>query len=102
MRPTSAFEVTMIQLILTSPFQSQDLEQALAYRQPEDVLVLMQDAVVAATAPQWCARLSGVPLYVMREDLQARGLQQRIGLDLDMAGLVALIAEKGSPQTWAG
>ncbi len=54
----------------------------------------MQDAVVAATAPQWCTRLAGVPLYVMREDLQARGLQQRIGLDLDMAGLVALIAEK--------
>lgn len=47
----------MIQLILTSPFQSQDLEQALTYRQPEDVLVLMQDAVVAATAPQWCAQI---------------------------------------------
>ncbi|MBM1140401.1 sulfurtransferase complex subunit TusB [Aeromonas salmonicida] len=98
----------MIQLILTSPFLSQDLEQALCYRQPDDLLVLMQDAVIAATAPQWCERLADIPLYVMREDLQARGLQQRIGmdldldLDLDMAGLVALIAEKGSPQTWGG
>ena len=92
----------MIQLILTSPFQSQELEQALAYRQSDDVLVLMQDAVVAATAPLWSERLTGVPLYVMREDLQARGLQSRIGMDLEMAGLVALIAEKGSPQTWGG
>ena len=91
----------MIQLILTSPFQSRELEQALAYRQPDDVLVLMQDAVVAATAPLWSERLTGVPLYVMREDLQARGLQSRIGVDLEMADLVALIAEKGSPQTWA-
>ncbi|MFQ2216207.1 sulfurtransferase complex subunit TusB [Aeromonas dhakensis] len=92
----------MIQLILTSPFQSRELEQALAYRQPDDVLVLMQDAVVAATAPLWSERLTGVPLYVMQEDLQARGLQSRIGMDLEMADLVALIAEEGSPQTWGG
>ncbi|MFC5704655.1 sulfurtransferase complex subunit TusB [Aeromonas eucrenophila] len=92
----------MIQLVLNSPFLSQDLEQALRYRDTEDVLVLMQDAVVAATAPQWCARLVGIPLYVMEEDLKARGLQGRIGMELDMAGLIALIAEQGSPQTWAG
>ncbi|MNH36732.1 Protein TusB [compost metagenome] len=92
----------MIQLVLNSPFLSQDLEQALRYRDAEDVLVLMQDAVVAATAPQWCTRLVGIPLYVMEEDLKARGLQGRIGMELDMPGLIALIAEQGSPQTWAG
>lgn len=92
----------MIQLVLNSPFLSQDLEQVLRYRDAEDVLVLMQDAVVAAMAPQWCARLVGIPLYVMEEDLKARGLQGRIGMELDMAGLIALIAEQGSPQTWAG
>ncbi|MGY3902766.1 sulfurtransferase complex subunit TusB [Aeromonas lusitana] len=92
----------MIQLVLSSPFQSQDLEQALRYRDASDLLVLMQDAVVAAAAPVWCERLAGIPLYVMGEDLQARGLQSRIGMDLDMAGLIGLIAEHGSPQTWAG
>ena len=30
----------------------------------------------------------------MQEDLQARGLQHRVGNVLDMAGLVALIAQK--------
>lgn len=91
----------MIQLVLSSPFLGQGLEQALRYRDASDPLVLMQDAVVAAAAPMWCERLAGIPLYVMREDLQARGLQGRIGMELDMAGLIALIAEQGSPQTWA-
>ena len=52
----------MIQLVLNSPFLSQDLEQVLRYRQDADLLVLMQDAVVATTAPQWCERLNGIPL----------------------------------------
>lgn len=49
----------MIQLVLNSPFLNQDLEQALRYRQAEDPLVLMQDAVVAVVAPEWCERLLG-------------------------------------------
>ena len=92
----------MLHLILNSPFQSQALAEALSYLQPEDELVLMQDAVIAASAPQWNARLAGIPLYVMQEDLHARGLQHRVGNVLDMAGLVALIAQKGSPRTWGG
>ncbi|MBV7599480.1 sulfurtransferase complex subunit TusB [Aeromonas sp. sia0103] len=92
----------MIQLVLNSPFLNQDLEQALRYRQAEDPLVLMQDAVVAVVAPEWCERLAGIPLYVMEEDLRARGLPCRIGMELDMPGLISLIAEHGSPQTWAG
>lgn len=91
----------MIQLVLSSPFLGQGLEQALRYRDASDPLVLMQDAVVAAAALMWCERLAGIPLYVMGEDLKARGLQGRIGMELDMAGLIALIAEQGSPQTWA-
>ncbi|WP_421283847.1 sulfurtransferase complex subunit TusB [Aeromonas veronii] len=92
----------MLHLILNSPFQSQALAQALSYLQSGDELVLMQDAVIAACAPQWCEQLAGIPLYVMQEDLQARGLQHRVGNVLDMAGLVALIAQKGSPRTWGG
>ncbi|MGN5138365.1 sulfurtransferase complex subunit TusB [Aeromonas sp. 164P] len=92
----------MLHLILNSPFQSQALAEALSYLQPEDELVLMQDAVIAASVPQWSERLVGIPLYVMQEDLQARGLQHRVGNVLDMAGLVVLIAQKGSPRTWGG
>lgn len=92
----------MLHLIMNSPFQSQALAQALAYCQPEDELVLMQDAVIAASASHWCEQLAGIPLYVMQEDLQARGLSHRVGTEIDMAGLVALIAQKGSPLTWGG
>ncbi|MCE9850461.1 sulfurtransferase complex subunit TusB [Aeromonas allosaccharophila] len=92
----------MLHLILNSPFQNQALAQALSYLQPEDELVLMQDAVIAASAPQWSEQLADIPLYVMQEDLQARGLHHRVGNVLDMAGLVALIAQKGSPRTWGG
>lgn len=92
----------MLHLILNSPFQSQALAEALSYLQPEDELVLMQDAVIAAAAPKWCERLAGIPLYVMQDDLQARGLHHGIGIALDMAGLVALIAKNGSPRTWGG
>lgn len=92
----------MLHLILNSPFQSQSLADALSYFQPGDELVLMQDAVIAASAPHWCERLAGIPLYVMAEDLQARGLPHQVGSALDMAGLVGLIAQKGSPRTWAG
>ncbi|WP_349920086.1 sulfurtransferase complex subunit TusB [Aeromonas veronii] len=91
----------MIQLVLSSPFLGQALEQALRYRDVSDPVVLMQDAVVAAMAPVWCERLAGVPLYVMQEDLLARGMQGRIGMELDMTGLINLIAEQGSPLTWA-
>lgn len=91
----------MIQLVLSSPFLGQALAQALRYRDAGDPLVLMQDAVVAATAPVWCERLAGIPLYVMQEDLMARGLQSRIGMTLDIPGLIGLIADHGSPQTWS-
>ncbi|GJA09151.1 hypothetical protein KAM334_04620 [Aeromonas caviae] len=57
---------------------------------------------MAAAAPGWCERLADVPLYVMKEDLQARGLSSGIGMELDMPGLIRLIVEHGSPQTWGG
>ncbi|MGL5030315.1 MAG: sulfurtransferase complex subunit TusB [Aeromonas sp.] len=92
----------MLHLVMNSPFQSQALADALAYLQPEDELVLMQDAVIAATAPIWCQRLAGISLYVMQEDLLARGLHPQVGIVLNMAGLVARIEQNGSPRTWMG
>jgi tRNA 2-thiouridine synthesizing protein B len=99
--PTSASEVPVIQLILNSPFMSQDLELALRYRMEGDLVVLMQDAVMAAAAPGGASAWQTSP-YVMKEDLQARGLSSGIGMELDMPGLIRLIAEHGSPQTWGG
>ena len=64
----------MIQLILNSPFMSQDLELALRYRMEGDLVVLMQDAVMAAADPTWCDGLAEIPLYSLKADPQKRGL----------------------------
>jgi tRNA 2-thiouridine synthesizing protein B len=74
----------------------------LRYRQDADLLVLMQDAVVADDGPAVVRAIERDPPLCDGEDLKARGLSPRIGMELDMAGLIKLIAEQGSPQTWAG
>ncbi|MCC4265948.1 sulfurtransferase complex subunit TusB [Oceanimonas baumannii] len=94
----------MLHTVKYSPLSDQSLEQALRYLQPGDRLVLWQDAVIAATLPAWQARLQQLAgagcLYVMQEDLDARGLVAGVGELLTMAGLVELVIEQGSPTAW--
>ena len=94
----------MLHTVKYSPFARHDLEQALAQMQNDDRLLLWQDAVIAVTVPVWQTRLQaladGGRLYVMQEDLQARGLKHELGEPVTMAGLVELVAKLGSPQAW--
>lgn len=94
----------MLHTVKQSPFGHGNLLQALHYMADEDRLLLWQDAVIAVTVPAWRQRLqplaSAGRLYVMQEDLQARGLQSDLGQLLTMSELVALVAELGSPQAW--
>ncbi|AEY02952.1 Intracellular sulfur oxidation protein DsrH [Oceanimonas sp. GK1] len=94
----------MLHTVKHSPFSHHSLELAMGYLQPGDQLVLWQDGVIAATLPAWQARLQPLAdaggLFVMQEDLEARGLEPVIGTPLTMAGLVELIAAQGSPTAW--
>ncbi|MFM5465551.1 sulfurtransferase complex subunit TusB [Aeromonas simiae] len=90
----------MLHLVMSSPFTSSALEQYLAYRSADDALVLLQDGVIAASAPQHASRLQGVALYVLEEDLKARGLEAKVGTLITMTGLVDLVARLGSPHSW--
>ncbi|WP_107851800.1 sulfurtransferase complex subunit TusB [Oceanimonas marisflavi] len=94
----------MLHTVKHSPFSHRSLERALHYLQPGDHLVLWQDGVIAATLPAWQARLQPLAddgrLHVMREDLDARGLEPVIGKPLTMAGFVELVATQGSPTAW--
>ncbi|ALP41728.1 sulfurtransferase complex subunit TusB [Aeromonas schubertii] len=90
----------MLHLVMSSPFASRSLEQCLAHRTAGDPVVLLQDGVIAACTQTWLSRLQGVPLYVLQEDLQARGLSALEGQSISMGGLVDLIAEYGSPLSW--
>ncbi|WP_375056896.1 sulfurtransferase complex subunit TusB [Zobellella sp. DQSA1] len=94
----------MLHTVRHSPFSHQDLTQALFYMQEGDRLLLWQDAVIAAVVPAWQVRLQALSdsgcLYVMREDLQARGLNTALGEPITMDELVGLVAAWGSPQAW--
>ncbi|MBU3824494.1 MAG: sulfurtransferase complex subunit TusB [Candidatus Oceanisphaera merdipullorum] len=99
----------MLHTVKHSPFSHQALAHALAALQPDDQLLLWQDGVIAATVGQgqaflWQAPLQALAnsrrLYVMAEDVQARGLSLTIGLPISMSEWVALVATWGSPQAW--
>ncbi|MFP2771028.1 sulfurtransferase complex subunit TusB [Oceanisphaera sp. KMM 10153] len=94
----------MLHTVKHSPFGYQSLDQALQHMQGQDRLLLWQDAVIAATVPAWLVRLQPLAdtgrLYVMEEDLQARGLFHDVGESITMEGLVDLVAELGGSQAW--
>lgn len=97
----------MLHTIKYSPFSHQALNQALSQLQPEDRLLLWQDGVIAAsmtTAVPWQTQLQALAsqgrLYVMQEDLAARGLTHQVGELIYMADWVTLVAKWGSPQAW--
>lgn len=94
----------MLHTVKHSPFSRHDLAQVLTYMQPNDRLLLWQDAVIASIVPTWQTQLQPLAeqgrLYVMQEDLQARGLTLAIGELISMADWVTLVAEWGSPQAW--
>ncbi|NHH99669.1 sulfurtransferase complex subunit TusB [Oceanimonas sp. MB9] len=94
----------MLHTVKDSPLSHRSLERVLHRLRPEDHLVLWRDAVIAATLPAWQARLQPLAdvghLHVMREDLEARGLEALVGKPLTMTGLVELVVEQGSPTAW--
>ncbi|WP_417617837.1 sulfurtransferase complex subunit TusB [Oceanisphaera sp.] len=94
----------MLHTVKQSPFSHQALTRALAQMQPDDRLLLWQDAVIGASTSKWQPLLQALAdsgrLYVMQEDLQARGLTLLCGEPVCMADWVKLVAEWGSPQAW--
>jgi tRNA 2-thiouridine synthesizing protein B len=66
----------MLHKVSTSPFADQSLLQCLKQKQPTDKLLLMQDAVYAMVkADVTDTLLTHGPVYVLNEDVQARGLK---------------------------
>jgi tRNA 2-thiouridine synthesizing protein B len=62
--------------VSTSPFADQSLLQSLKRKQPTDKLLLIQDAVYAMMKSDVTEMLlTHRPIYVLSEDVQARGLK---------------------------
>lgn len=94
----------MLHTVKHSPLSHYHLAQCLRYMAEGDQLLLWQDAVIAVTLPDWQRQLASLAgrgaLYVMHDDLVARGLEGQLGTPVSMADLVSLIAVGGSPQAW--
>ncbi len=93
-----------------SPFERNSLETCLSLCKPGASVLLIEDAVVGALQDTAISRqilesvASGVKVYALNEDLQARGLScgrliDQIGI-VDYAGFVDLAAENTTVQSW--
>ncbi|MGF1699960.1 sulfurtransferase complex subunit TusB [Photobacterium makurazakiensis] len=96
----------MLHIISSSPFQSQIFQQCLPLIAKNDAILLIQDAVVAATGQNSSLdgiKKSGVKIYLLVSDLSARGLGGRINPDVepvDYKGFVALTVEHETQMKW--
>ena len=98
----------MLHIVNKSPFQTSTLDTCLRLAQPGHALLLIEDAVYAATAGsatearlrQACATLK---VYALQPDLDARGVTAKLidGVTLvDYAGFVDLTVEHPTSHAW--
>jgi tRNA 2-thiouridine synthesizing protein B len=89
--------------VCTSPFADQSLLQCLKLKQPTDKLLLIQDAVYAMLKVDITdTLLSHGPIYVLSEDVQARGLkiENDLYLAISYPEFVALALECKQVISW--
>ena len=98
----------MLHIVVKSHTQTSSLQSCLRLAQDGHALLLIEDAVYAAS----CAAVetSGIAealprlkIYVLQPDLQARGIAGKLveGVSaVDYAGFVGLVAEHSTSQTW--
>lgn len=96
--------------VVASPLRSSALDEALALCRPQDAIVLMQDASLAAVATvalsaSVAQRLAATRVFVVTADLAARGLASvhlRTGVTaIGYVDLVELVAAHALSQTWS-
>ena len=97
----------MLHIFTHSPFQSRAFDEAATIISKNDSILLIQDAVIAATvenSPIFSFRDAGVKIYLLAEDLAARGLQEKLKMDVnvvDYKGFVGLTVECETQMKWA-
>jgi tRNA 2-thiouridine synthesizing protein B len=91
-----------------SPFENSSLHTCLMHARQGSAVLLIEDGVYAAArdtavSEQVQEALKSVPIYALKPDVEARGLQTRVidGVRLvDYAGFVDLAAEHNTVQSW--
>ncbi len=98
----------MLHTVNKSPFDHNTLETCLKYAKPGSAVLLIEDGVYAAAKGTAVANklqdaLKTVPIYALKPDVEARGMQNRVldGVKLvDYGGFVDLVAEHNTVQSW--
>ena len=98
----------MLHIVNKSHTQTNSLQSCLRLAKPGHALLLIEDAVYAATAAG--AASSGMPqalaqlkVYALQPDVDARGMAGKLieGVKaIDYAGFVDLVAEHPNNQSW--
>lgn len=98
----------MLHTVNKSPFDHNTLETCLKYAKQGSAVLLIEDGVYAAAkgtavSKQLQDALKNVPIYALKPDVEARGMQNRVldGVKLvDYGGFVDLVAEHNTVQSW--
>ncbi len=98
----------MLHIINKSPSDRNSVEAALRLATKGSVVLLIEDAVYAATrgntaAAKIQAAMADLKIYALKPDLETRGMADRVmdGVSLvDYAGFVDLVAEQPNCQSW--
>ena len=98
----------MLHIVNKSPYERPALDACLRYVQPGSAVLLIEDAVCAATSgSEWSGRMReaspAVRFFALTPDLEARGLRERLveGIEaVDYSGFVDLVASQGAVQSW--
>ena len=95
----------ILHTVSTSPFSAQNLLQCLKHKQPTDNLLLIQDAVYAiikADVTDLMRTQKHGPIYVLNEDMLARGLKIESDLyhAISYPEFVALTLECNQMRSW--
>ena len=99
---------TLLHTVNKSPFDNGTLQTCLKFARQGSAVLLIEDGVYAAAkdtavAKQVQEALKSVPIYALKPDVEARGLQARVmdGVRLvDYEGFVDLVAEHSAVQSW--
>jgi tRNA 2-thiouridine synthesizing protein B len=98
----------MLHIVNKSHAQSTSLQSCLRLAQPGQALLLIEDAVYAATSggaasAGMAQALKALKVYALQPDVDARGMSGKLvaGVTpIDYAGFVDLVAEHRNNQSW--
>jgi len=99
---------TMLHTVNKSPFDNGTLQTCLKFVRQGSAVLLIEDGVYAAArdtavSKQVQEALKSTPIYALRPDVEARGMQNRVmdGVRLvDYEGFVDLVTQHNAVQSW--